>query len=263
MAGGDTVLCRPFLYYNNGRIIAVRCTGVKIKLKKKVKRIVLLVISVAMIIIVSVLLWDIFRTISTEAGRIEFRDRILELGVPGCLMLIGLNVSQIFLFFFPGEMVELLAGMCYGVFGGLLVTYIGVFISTAIIFWLVRKIGKASVYDLIGEDKIEKIENSRLYKSRKAEWILLLLFILPGTPKDLLIYVGALLPVNTPRFILLSTLFRFPGIITSTIAGAYFAKGNSRTAIIVYVVTFIVSLILLRVVSRKEEIREIMKINKD
>ena len=69
-------------------------------MKKKVKRIVLLVISVVMIIIVSVLLWDIFRTISTEAGRIEFRDRILELGVPGCLMLIGLNVSQIFLFFF-------------------------------------------------------------------------------------------------------------------------------------------------------------------
>ena len=227
------------------------------------KKRLLMVVSVLMIIGVTVLLGGIFRTISTEEGRIAFRRIILDLGVPGFFMLIGLNVSQIFLFFFPGEMVELLAGMCYGTFGGLFITYIGVFISACIIFWLVRKVGKASIYGLIGKEKVEKIETSRLYNSKKAESFLLLLFILPGTPKDLLLYIGALLPVNAPRFILLSTLFRFPAIITSTVAGKSFAAGDNRTAIVVYIVTAVISLIILWYASKKDAVREIMEINKD
>ena len=79
----------------------------------------------------------------------------------------------------------------------------------------------------------------------------------------IVIYIGALLPVNAPRFILLSTLFRFPGIITTTISGEFFTQGNNRTALIVYAVTFVVSLLILWHFSRKEEIREIMDINKD
>jgi len=226
------------------------------------KRILVTVISALMLIGVSLLLLKIFRTISTEDGRIAFRELILNLGVPGFFLLVGLNVSQIFLFFFPGEMVELLAGMCYGTFGGLIAIYTGVFISAVIIFLLVRKVGKASVYDLIGKEKIEKIEKSRIYNSKKAESFLLLLFIIPGTPKDLLIYIGAMLPVSAPRFILLSTLFRFPGIITSTIAGKSFAEGHNRTAILVYIVTTVISLIILWFFVRKDEVREIMEINK-
>ena len=90
-----------------------------------------------------------------------------------------------------------------------------------------------------------------------------MLFVIPGTPKDLLVYIGALFPVKASRFILLSTLFRFPGIITSTIAGESFSEGDNRTAIIVYVVTIVVSLIILRYYSKKEEVREIIELNKD
>lgn len=230
---------------------------------RSMKKVILTVISVLMIIVLSVLLLGIFKTLSTEAGRVEFRDLIVKMGVPGCFLLIGLNVSQIFLFFIPGEVVELLAGMCYGALGGLISTYIGVFISSGIIFWMIKKVGKTSVYDLIGKEKISRIEKSRLFNSRNAERILLMLFVIPGTPKDLLVYIGALHPVKASRFILLSTLFRFLGIITSTIAGEYFSEGDNRTAIIVYAVTIVVSLIILRYYSKKEEVREIIELNKD
>lgn len=227
------------------------------------KRKVLTAVSVLVFIVLTVLLWDIFKTISTEEGRLQFRNMITALGARGCLMLIGLNISQIFLFFIPGEMVELLAGMCYGAAGGLIVTYIGVLISTFIIFWLIRKVGKASVYDFIGKEKVGKIEKSSLINSRNAEKLLLLLFVIPGTPKDLLVYIGALLPsVRAARFILLSTLFRFPAIFTSTVAGSSFAGGDYRTAGIVYATTFVISLIILRYCAGKDAVREIMEINK-
>ena len=220
-------------------------------------------ISILITIAMALLLWRVFQTLMTESGREEFRTMIMDLGVWGYLIIIGLTVSQVFLFFLPGEPIELLAGMCYGTFGGLIAIYIGVFLSSCLIFFLVRKVGKASVYDLIGKEKVDRIENSKLVKNGGAESLLLLLFALPGIPKDILVYIGAFLPVNAPRFILLSTLFRFPGIITSTIVGESFAEGNLRFAITMYVITFILSLIILKVFLKKDSIREIIEINKD
>ena len=224
---------------------------------------ILTVISILITIAMALLLWRVFQTLMTESGREEFRTMIMDLGVWGYLIIIGLTVSQVFLFFLPGEPIELLAGMCYGTFGGLIVIYIGVFLSSCLIFFLVRKVGKASVYDLIGKEKVDRIENSKLVKNGGAESLLLLLFALPGIPKDILVYIGAFLPANAPRFILLSTLFRFPGIITSTIVGASFAEGNRRFAITMYVITFILSLIILKVFLKKDSFREIIEINKD
>ena len=224
---------------------------------------ILTVISILITIAMALLLWRVFQTLMTESGREEFRTMIMDLGVWGYLIIIGLTVSQVFLFFLPGEPIELLAGMCYGTIGGLIAIYIGVFLSSCLIFFLVRKVGKASVYDLIGKEKVDRIENSKLVKNGGAESLLLLLFALPGIPKDILVYIGAFLPVNEPRFILLSTLFRFPGIITSTIVGASFAEGNRRFAITMYVITFILSLIILKVFLKKDSVREIIEINKD
>ena len=233
------------------------------EMQTHMKKVVLTILSALMIIGVSALLWDIFQTISTEAGRVEFQNTIMDMGPMGCLMLIGLNVAQIFLFFFPGEPIELLAGMCYGTLGGLIVIYVGVFISSSIIFLLIRKVGKASVYDLIGKNKLERIEKSRIFNSNNAEKLLLLLFVMPGTPKDLLVYIGALLPVKASRFILLSTIFRFPGIITSTIVGESLTEGDSRFALFVYAVTIAISLIVLFFLRKKDDIREIIDINRE
>ena len=227
------------------------------------KKKIITVISILVTVMLCFVLWNIFQKLMTESGRKEFKNVILDLGIWGYLALIGLTASQVFLFILPGEPIELLAGMCYGAIGGLIVIYIGVLLSSCLIFFLVRKVGKSSLYDLIGREKTERIENSKLVRSGNAESLLLLLFALPGIPKDILVYIGALLPVDAVRFILLSTLFRFPGIITSTIVGASFAEGNRRFAIIVYVITFLVSFIILRCFSKKDSVKEILDINND
>ena len=231
--------------------------------KLNAKKVIIWILSLAAVIALSYQLFGVFKMLLTESGRLEFREIIMDMGAWGWLALLGLNVSQVFLFFFPGEPVELLTGMCYGAVPGLLLIYLGVFISCAIIFYLVRKVGKESVYDLIGKEKIEKIENSEFLKSGKAERLLLLLFVIPGTPKDFLVYVGAMMPVDARRFIILSTLFRFPGIFTSTVVGDSLAEGRMILAVILYVVTFIVSVLVLRYYAKKEGVKEILELNKD
>jgi len=231
--------------------------------KDKIKKIFWIIVSLAALAGLTYLMWGVFKMLLTESGRIAFKEKVIELGALGWFMVLGINVAQVFLFFFPGEPVELLTGMCYGVFGGLLSSYIGVLISCAIIFFLVRKVGKTAIYGLLGKEKVERIENSKVLRSPATERILLLLFIIPGTPKDFLIYVGAMMPIEASRFIILSTLLRFPGIITSTLAGHSFAEGNTVFAIVVYGVTVVVSLLLMAYYSKKDGVKEILDLNKD
>ncbi|MBR0481538.1 MAG: TVP38/TMEM64 family protein [Firmicutes bacterium] len=230
--------------------------------RSKLTKIILTVISLALVAAVSYMLWGIFKMLLTESGRAQFEEKVLSLGAFGWLVILGLNVAQVFLFFFPGEPVEVLSGMCYGAFGGLLIIFAGIFISCAIIFFLVRKVGKSAVSSLIGKEKVERIENSRILRSKTAEKLLLLLFVIPGTPKDFLVYVGAMMPVKPVRFVILSTLLRFPGIVSSTIVGDSFAEGNTALAVTVYAVTLVLSLLLMAYYSKKDGVKEILELNR-
>jgi len=137
--------------------------------------------------------------------------------------------------------------MCYGTVGGFIFITFSVLITTTIIFFLVRKFGRDFVYSICSKERIEKIENSKLFKNpKKLEYIMLILFLIPGTPKDILVYLAGLLPIKPLRFILISTFVRFPSVISSTIAGSNLVEGNWQFSILVYGITFaIVGIVVL------------------
>lgn len=84
------------------------------------------------------------------------------------------------------------------------------------------------------------IENSKVFQNpKKIEFIMLILFLIPGTPKDLLVYVAGLLPIKPLKFIIISTFARFPSVITSTLAGEQLAIGDWKMSIILYVAILI------------------------
>ena len=156
------------------------------------------------------------------------------------LMLFGLQVAQVFLIVLPGEPIEILAGMCYGTIGGYIFITVSVAIITTVIFYLVRTYGRKFVYEFCNKEKIDKIEKSKIFKNpKKIEYIMIILFIIPGTPKDLLLYIAGLLPIKPLRFILISTFVRFPSVISSTIAGEHLSLGNWKMSILIYAITFI------------------------
>lgn len=146
--------------------------------------------------------------------------------------------------------------MCYGPIGGLAVILLGAFISSLIIFFAVRKLGRNFIYSFVSKEKIEKLENSRWFSNpKKLDLILLILFFIPGTPKDLLVYIGGLLPIKSVKFLLISTFARFPSIISSTIAGAGIASGDWRMAILGYVITFAIVGVIIYVFNKKGKIK--------
>ena len=209
--------------------------------KSKIFKAILMVLVLIIIISAIIYMFPIVKNLSTTEGQIEFKEKIGNMGILGMLALFGLQLAQIFLVIIPGEPIEVLAGICYGALGGFIFISISVAIITSLIIFLVRKLGRKFVYDFYSEEKIKKIEQNKFLKNpKKIEIIMMLLFFIPGTPKDLLVYIAALLPIKPVRFIIISTIARFPSIITSTLAGEHLADGNWEMTIMIYGITLLI-----------------------
>lgn len=235
------------------------------KSQKKIK-IIKITLTAVILIVLAVFFWRIapfMKDLSTTEGQIAFRNKINSMGFLGLLLLFSLQVLQILLVVLPGEPFEVLAGMCYGTWGGWLFITLSVLITTIIIFFSVRKLGKKYLYNFFKKEKVEKIMNSKLLKNEtNLEMVLCLIFLLPGTPKDLFVYIGGLLPVKPLRFILIATLVRFPSVITSTMVGANITKGNWKISLLIYLLTFVavaISMVILKIKDKNKEIIEIIK----
>ena len=116
---------------------------------------------------------------------------------------------------------------------------------------LVRRFGKSYVEHFFKKEKLEKIENSKFFKeSQNIELVMIILFLIPGTPKDLLVYIGGLLPIKARRFILISTFARFPSVISSTMVGSNILKGNFLYSVLVYLATFVIAAGIILIVNK-------------
>lgn len=214
--------------------------------KKKIGfvKIILLIFVVIAFVGLTAYMFPVMKDLSTHEGQVAFKQRIDDSGVVGFLTLLGLQFAQIFLVIVPGEPLEILAGMCYGAVGGTVFILFSVALSTAIVFGLVRKYGKKFIYQSFDKKKIDRIEKSKIFQNpKKIELILTLCFAITGAPKDILVYIGALLPVKPIRFILISTFCRLPSIVSSTIVGEYFSEGNWKVSMIVYGITFVLTIL--------------------
>lgn len=237
------------------------------KTKIKIFKIIIMMLVIALLIGITIYLFPVIKNLSTSEGQMEFKNKVNESGFLGMLTLFGLQVAQIFLFILPGEPLEILAGMCYGGIGGTIFITVSVFIISTAIFFIVRKLGKKFVYDFCSEDKVKKIENSKLFKNaRKIETIMLILFIIPGTPKDLLVYIAGLLPIKPFRFIMISTFARLPSVISSTFAGSNLVAGDWKMSIIIYAMTFLIvgiGIFIINKFDKNKTTSEIIKTLKD
>lgn len=222
--------------------------------KHKVIKIMLLIIVTAIFVGLIIYLIPLMKEISTKEGQLAFKQKIDDLGIWGILLLFALQLAQIVLVILPGEPLEVLAGMCYGTIGGTIFIFVSVFITTTLIYLLVKKYGKKYIYQSFKKEKIDKIENSKAFKNPKTvETVLAILFLIPGTPKDLLTYIGGLLPINYKSFVIIATFARFPSVISSTIVGNDIAQGKWQSIIPIYAITFIITALIIFITNKLDK----------
>lgn len=170
-----------------------------------------------------------------------FRQQIDGKGFLGQLTMIGLVFMQVIIAFLPGEVFEVCAGYAFGGVEGSILCLIGMALSSALIFLLVKRFGMRLV-ELFFER--QKIENwSFMKNSKKRNLLTFMLFLIPGTPKDLLTYFIGLTPMKLHTFLWLTLLARLPSLLTSTFTGGMLGSEHYEFAIALYTLTGLLTLI--------------------
>lgn len=170
----------------------------------------------------------------------KLKKYIDSFGSLGPIIFILLAMTQILIPFIPGEPFELLAGYSFGFIKGSLLCLLAGSLASILIVLMVKKFGIILVDLLFPPNKRHALDK---LKSKKAFNIYALLFILPGTPKDLLCYFGGLANYDLLPLLLVTTIGRIPSIITSTFPGNAISEKKYKFAILVYAITGIICLI--------------------
>lgn len=226
------------------------------------KRIIAIISLIITLILFLALAWWLTRFLLRGGSVESFKELIKSYGSLGWLVAFGIQVLQVIVSPIPGEVVELGMGICFGWFWGAVLCLVGSALGSVIIMFIVKKVGIKMVQLFVSVDKINELRF--INSERKLNSLVFILYVLPGTPKDPLIFFFGLTRIGIIEFTVISTLARIPSVITSTVGGKLFIDGHLIGAVIVIAVTAVISLagmILYQRILRR--IRNRKSINRD
>lgn len=227
------------------------------KMERKVTdrtRKIVLIASIVLILVVFTLIGFLVGVPLVEQFQTDkegFRDYVQQQGVLAPLLMIGVTIMQVVIALLPGEPIELAAGFIFGWFWGAVWCMIGTAIASSVIFTLVRIFGSKVVELFFKEDKIRQY--AFLQNEKRLGILVFILFMIPGTPKDMLTYIVPLTPMKLGRFLWISLIAKIPSLISSTITGHLAQEENWTAVIITYGITLIVTCALILWYRRSEK----------
>lgn len=198
---------------------------------------------------VVILIWVGRPLIDTFNHKEEFRQWVSGAGILGDLAMIGVSALQVVVAIIPGEPFELAAGYAFGWLRGMLLCMTGFALASSAVFLLVKRFGMKFVLLFFSEEKIASI--SFLRDSNRLNFLTFILFLIPGTPKDVLTYFVGLTPMTLPRFLLITSIARIPSILSSTITGSFVFENAWGPAIITYSITAVLTVISILVYRKR------------
>lgn len=168
-----------------------------------------------------------------------FRDWVSERGAWARFAFLGMVIVQLVVAVIPGEPFEIAAGYAFGVWEGTALCMVGSTLGSILVFLFVRKLGVKAVATFF---PLERLNELRFLRDKKNRNILtFLVFLIPGTPKDLLTYGVGLTDMKLSTWIFITFFARIPSIVTSTVGGNALGLENYLFAIVVFAAALAIS----------------------
>ena len=205
-------------------------------MKKSKASILLGIISTVFLILTALGIWFMRKYLTDPAF---VREKIGEHYLLGAIAMVLISAVQVIVALIPGELVEIAAGYCFGSWIGSLLCLIGIVLGSCTTILLVRYFGSRFVYAFYPKEKIDALPI--INDPPKRNILTFILFVIPGTPKDLFTYAIGLTDMSVPLYIALTTAARFPSVILSTLSGGALGTKDYTMAINFVIVTAVVS----------------------
>jgi len=185
----------------------------------------------------------------------KFKNFLNSYGKINIFVFIFFQALQVVIAAIPGELIQIAGGYIYGIYWGTLYSIIGIFIGSVVTFFISRIFGFSIIKTLIPQNQIDKF--NFLINNRNAEIALFVLFLIPGIPKDVLVYISGLTPIKPIKFFFISMIARFPAILASSYIGTSLQEKDYFQVIMVS--TLAAVLFVLGILTRDKIINKLMK----
>ncbi len=192
--------------------------------KETIIRLIALIIFIAFTIAATIFAVPFVKSLSSAEGRLAIQEKVNSLGIWGVFLFLLMQAIQVIVALIPGEPFEIAGGILFGAVGGFFLCLLGILLGTICVFYLVRTIGKPLVNVFVSEEKFKKFKI--LNDETKLEALVFILFLIPGTPKDVLTYMVPLTKIPPLRFFAITAFARMPSIIGSAVVGGNLGKGD-------------------------------------
>ena len=153
-------------------------------------------------------------------------------------VLIGMQIFQVIVCILPGQPIQLAASYIFGIPAGYLISITGAVIGACCSFYLAKALGKDAVETIFGKDKVENYR--RKINSGKGLTAVLLIYLIPGIPKDLAAYAAGISDMRVRPFLIVSTIGRSPAMLGSLMFGHLISSKNYPAIGILGAVTIII-----------------------
>lgn len=178
--------------------------------------------------------------LTVVSDRENFKRWLESFPVQSDLAFVLVRAFQTVIKIIPAEPLEIGSGYIWGTWGGFAYCMIGTEIGSLIILLLTRLFGIKFVGLFVD---VSKINEWSFIKDSKKRWLLLfIIYVIPGTPKDLITYFIGLTDIKILPFLLITGAARIPAIISSTYCGSTLVDKNYFLSATVFAVITIVSL---------------------
>jgi uncharacterized membrane protein YdjX (TVP38/TMEM64 family) len=142
----------------------------------------------------------------------------------------------------PGEVTGLIGGYLYGPFLGVIISTLGLTLGSWLAFFLSKTFGRPFVDKFVSRQTLDKYD---YLLHHKGAFLVFILFLIPGFPKDILCYILGLGHLSTKEFLVISTVGRFAGTVLLTVGGSYLRQQQYyRFSVLLGIAVIVVFLVM-------------------
>ncbi|MDR3305214.1 MAG: VTT domain-containing protein [Clostridiales Family XIII bacterium] len=147
---------------------------------------------------------------------------------------LGIQALQVVISVIPGQVVQFAGGYVFGAPLAFLLTFLGVTAGTLAAFLLAKYLGRDIVMVLFKEKRVGRFVE--MMNTKRAYAVIILVYLIPGIPKDVFTYAAGLTNLRALPFVLTSVVARSPAMLATLLFGSFLRDGNHAGMVIVAVV---------------------------
>ncbi|MGI5850135.1 MAG: TVP38/TMEM64 family protein [Christensenellales bacterium] len=147
----------------------------------------------------------------------KIQEYVASFGALAPLVFLLLQFVQVILSPIPGSITTVAGGVMFGFFYAFIISTIGVFLGSVCAFLLGKMFGRPLVERIVGKTVVDKYMKT---VSSRQKIVLILMFVLPFFPDDILCLIAGLSAMRLPYFSLIVILTRPWGLLFSALVGS-------------------------------------------